>query len=259
MTEGLPLGKLILHQAAVRHEQPRIRLMAQSLSLLTAYVPAASAKLSTLGRRCAVVSCVALERDLDPGRVWSLHAAYVLRFHALDPFAPHNLDLDVPVLCDRDVGSDFERSEYAVGYLGVQGLRQQANVYIRHRGVPIATATLFRRAEDGAFLDRELNFMRRVQPLLEAAFAACGVEAVTQSGGGMALTEREYEIAQLIAGGSTNAEIASALHLSPETVKKHLSRIYTKLGLDSRAQLAALLSASPVPLEDSSGGDVEAG
>ena len=49
------------------------------------------------------------------------------------------------------------------------------------------------------------------------------------------LTTRESEVLALIAGGSTNREIADALYLSPHTVKEHTSTVYRKLGARNRA------------------------
>lgn len=48
------------------------------------------------------------------------------------------------------------------------------------------------------------------------------------------LTPREREVLALAAGLSTNAEIAKELGISPHTVKTHLSRSYTKLGVSGR-------------------------
>jgi DNA-binding NarL/FixJ family response regulator len=50
------------------------------------------------------------------------------------------------------------------------------------------------------------------------------------------LTEREREVLDLIAGGSTNREIANELYLSPHTVKEHTSALYRKLGARNRAE-----------------------
>jgi DNA-binding NarL/FixJ family response regulator len=50
------------------------------------------------------------------------------------------------------------------------------------------------------------------------------------------LTERESEIIILIAEGHTNAEIAAALHLSPNSVKTHIRSAYRKLRVERRAQ-----------------------
>jgi DNA-binding NarL/FixJ family response regulator len=53
------------------------------------------------------------------------------------------------------------------------------------------------------------------------------------------LTEREAEVLCLVASGRTNREIAVALHLSERTVARHLSNIFTKIGVTSRTAAAA--------------------
>lgn len=50
------------------------------------------------------------------------------------------------------------------------------------------------------------------------------------------LSEREREVLDLIAGGSTNREIAEALHISPWTVKEYTGGVYRKLGVRNRAE-----------------------
>ena len=62
------------------------------------------------------------------------------------------------------------------------------------------------------------------------------------------LSEREREVLQLLAGGSTNREIAEQLYLSPYTVKEHTSALYRKLGARNRAE--AVLRAQRVGLVD---------
>ncbi len=55
------------------------------------------------------------------------------------------------------------------------------------------------------------------------------------------LTEREKEILRLVCDGLTNAEIATSLHVSRETVKSELKRIFRKIGVGNRTQAAVLL------------------
>ena len=55
-----------------------------------------------------------------------------------------------------------------------------------------------------------------------------------------ALTDREREILSLVGRGLSNEDIARALHLSPLTVKTHVNRAMTKLGVRDRAQLVVI-------------------
>ena len=52
------------------------------------------------------------------------------------------------------------------------------------------------------------------------------------------LSDRETEVLKLIANGKDNAEIAQELHISPKTVKNHISNILMKLQIDNRIQAA---------------------
>jgi DNA-binding CsgD family transcriptional regulator len=56
------------------------------------------------------------------------------------------------------------------------------------------------------------------------------------------LTPQQSEIAQLVAGGATNREIAAKLFLSPRTVDHHLRNIFARLGVRSRVELSRLVS-----------------
>jgi DNA-binding CsgD family transcriptional regulator len=59
------------------------------------------------------------------------------------------------------------------------------------------------------------------------------------------LTAQELQIAQLAAEGLSNREIGQKLFVSPRTVSTHLYRIYPKLGISARSQLAVTLSETP--------------
>jgi DNA-binding CsgD family transcriptional regulator len=58
------------------------------------------------------------------------------------------------------------------------------------------------------------------------------------------LTDREMEVAALVAEGLTNKEVATRLHLSVRTAENHVLNVMNKLGLDNRAQVAAWFTRS---------------
>ncbi|MFJ6378285.1 AAA family ATPase [Pseudarthrobacter oxydans] len=57
------------------------------------------------------------------------------------------------------------------------------------------------------------------------------------------LTAQEQAVAELVAGGATNKEAARALFLAEKTVQYHLTRLYRKMGIRSRSELAAAFRA----------------
>lgn len=59
------------------------------------------------------------------------------------------------------------------------------------------------------------------------------------------LSETERRIVELVVAGRQNSEVAATLNLSPNTVAWNLSKIYRKLGVRSRTELAAHLASNP--------------
>ncbi|BCI51336.1 transcriptional regulator [Mycolicibacterium litorale] len=87
-----------------------------------------------------------------------------------------------------------------------------------------------------------LTAFERIGADLWARQARAELDALTgrQTAAGLAESERRF--AELAAQGMTNREIAAALFVSEKTVEANLSRVYRKLGIRSRAELARVLS-----------------
>ncbi|WP_030669144.1 response regulator transcription factor [Streptomyces sp. NRRL B-1347] len=66
--------------------------------------------------------------------------------------------------------------------------------------------------------------------------------APVTSGAMSTLTSRESDVLHLLAGGMTNKQIGSALHIAENTVKKHVHRAMNKLSASSRVEAALLVS-----------------
>jgi DNA-binding CsgD family transcriptional regulator len=56
------------------------------------------------------------------------------------------------------------------------------------------------------------------------------------------LSVREAQVAELVLHGHRNRDIATALGITPDTAKKHLSRVFDKVGVESRVQLVNRLA-----------------
>jgi DNA-binding NarL/FixJ family response regulator len=85
-------------------------------------------------------------------------------------------------------------------------------------------------------------FAERARSLLRAA----GERARTSGAQTRdALTAQEALIARLASEGASNPQIAAQLFMSPRTVEYHLSKVFGKLGISSRNQLARALGAQP--------------
>ena len=105
----------------------------------------------------------------------------------------------------------------------------------RRRG---EAAVELRAAEDLFLLAGAEPFVDRAQRELRAVG---GSAATAPPGAPEILTPQEQTVAELAAAGHTNAEIGATMFLSPNTVDYHLRKVFQKLGISSRRQLAERL------------------
>ncbi|MEH0420810.1 AAA family ATPase [Streptomyces sp. B21-083] len=84
------------------------------------------------------------------------------------------------------------------------------------------------------------GFAERARAELEATGERARARTVVAAAA-TTLTSQEERIARLAAGGASNPEIADQLYVSRRTVESHLTKIYAKLGVRSRTELAYLL------------------
>ena len=127
------------------------------------------------------------------------------------------------------------------------GMEQGVRALIAGKRRAAAEVTLFRAKAGGPFTENELEILRVLARHLEACMKRDPLYAyereqnhelqLRQQLRYMALTEAEIEIVLLVAAGMTNEQIAELKQIALTTVKKHLSRVYNKMGVPGRVQL----------------------
>lgn len=107
-----------------------------------------------------------------------------------------------------------------------------------------------RTSASAAFVDARERFAAMGASLWEAR-AAEGLERSSPGRASGALTETERRVATLVAEGNRNKEIAQTLFMGVATVEAHLTRIYRKLGIRGRSELASLVASGTVEVPPS--------
>ena len=113
-----------------------------------------------------------------------------------------------------------------------------------------ATGTIRRTAEPEE-LFRAIRIVASGKAWYEAGTASAIMRhalARTGQDGRTDLSDREMEVAELIANGRSNKEISQALDISEPTVKKHVGHILTKLKLQDRLQIGLYVARNPLVL-----------
>lgn len=99
------------------------------------------------------------------------------------------------------------------------------------------------RAQAKTSFERARDLFLAMGARLWAERASSELERVgLRRGAGEELTASERSVAELAATGLSNREVATALSVSPKTVEANLSRVYRKLGINSRAELGARMA-----------------
>lgn len=102
-------------------------------------------------------------------------------------------------------------------------------VVVPRPGAPVPDrVAVFRSVALAAVVGRGLSATARTEP---------------EGAGGESISAAERRVAELAARAMTNQEISDVLAITVSTVEQHLTRVYRKLGIRGRAQLAAKLGA----------------
>jgi len=141
---------------------------------------------------------------------------------------------------DREVYSSSELRElpFFAEITRPQGISSQLIGIIHLRGEPLAKLHLCRHGSGKGFGINELEGLRQVMPLLGIAHVAFSAPLRGGSASMEALGPRERQVAELVARGLRNREIGAMLGTSPNTVRNQLHRLFEKLDVSGRTELA---------------------
>ena len=153
---------------------------------------------------------------------WSatlLHRARASVLVARGNLEAASAELEAAVATDNGLLPDHGRALLALG-----SLSRKRRQYARARDLLGQSLALFEGLGARPWIDRASAELARIP----------GRRSTEQHG----LTDAETRIAELVAGGRTNRDVAAALFLSVKTVEVTLTHIYQKLGVRSRTELA---------------------
>ncbi len=146
-----------------------------------------------------------------------------------------------------DASFDEHFAAALAGHLDTRDLFEAARTHLAYGGRLRRAA---RRVDARVHLRAALESFEELGADLWARTAAAELEATgetvtrREATGTDSLTPQELQVSLLLAEGRTTRETAAALFLSPKTVEYHLRKVYTKLGIHSRTELAEVLLGS---------------
>ena len=151
-------------------------------------------------------------------------------------------------LCDwTKISTRVDRQEFEENYVRPLKLKYCLGLGFSDIDNCIRCIISLDRIKDRRYSEDELEFVRRIHPLLNNLFTKFFTEppkAFSRRDFMLAeasLTKREQEISRLMLGGSSPSIIAERLFISKNTIYKHIANMYKKLGVSNRQEFFAKL------------------
>lgn len=184
---------------------------------------------------------------------------YIDNFAEMDPYIPLMgliQDSQEPIRAsDYATSVDFEKTEYYELAWKPKGIRYSMLLPMARQGVWIGSVNLFRHNDKEDFTDEELEISKILMEHLQIRLwrDKCSRNEMgtlpdksqdlrKQLIGEYGLTDRECEVVIMNTRGMTDLEICESMAISKNTLKKHISNIYSKLEISSRVELLKITS-----------------
>jgi DNA-binding CsgD family transcriptional regulator len=179
--------------------------------------------------------------NMDPGNV----RRYEQHFQFNDPVTPVMAKRQAATIVDSVISrSDLERSEFYCDFLAVDGLHHGINFFAYRDGRHLGDLRLWRSRHQPDFDESDRLMLELIGRAMAAQLSVPdGDHPALPAHIAELLTAREFEVAEALAEGLSDSEIALRLHISHATVRTHLTHLFEKLQVRSR--LAAIAAMRP--------------
>lgn len=158
--------------------------------------------------------------------------AYEKHFYQTDIVTPVMRTLAEPLSVDRVISRKLlTHSEFYTDFLRPAGMHHGLNVFFFHEGRDIGDLRIWRGADEPPFSAHDELMLKELTPYFVKSLAPA---IITLHG----LSERERDVARLVAGGASDKEVARELGIGFSTVRTHLGGAMGKLNCTNRTQLA---------------------
>ncbi|KOP79811.1 LysR family transcriptional regulator [Lysinibacillus sp. FJAT-14745] len=162
---------------------------------------------------------------------------YLHEYKYYDPLHPVNMQNqpDIQLMQRNEVISMKKKRYYVEHFLQLNDFIDEMVMYLYNQQKPTAAIGFLRKKGEAPFTEQDSRKLLYVKRSIENVYL---LHQYVQPDETLQTTQREKELLMYLCKGFKNAEIASCLYVSENTVKKHLQNLYRKFQVTSRTQLA---------------------
>ena len=188
------------------------------------------------------------QETVSDDTIMTMTNEYMDRYWEHDPMFPANFEeTDTTVISNTLLMPNDRWKDTVIfkEFFQPNGFFHDADVFFRQRGKIVAVLTLLRIDEHQPFTDQEIELLKNMQPFIEYALSKVYLPKRIQDreilGERFDLTSRELDVIEFALTGASNKQLIKRLNISLPTLRTHLQKIYTKVGVHSTSELISKL------------------
>lgn len=173
---------------------------------------------------------------------------YAQRFWEVDPMHPSRFEeCDVAVISNSMIMDDAAWGDTAIyrDFYRPHGYFHNCDMFLKQKGRIVAVLSLVRKRADDPFNAHEVRLLDQLQPFIEYTLGKSYISDRVHNRGSLSaeygLTAREIDVVEIAMTGVSNKVLSKHLGISLPTLRTHMQRIFTKVGVRSNAELISRL------------------